>query len=235
MSRRDIIPPSGKCESGFFQLHTYRLLNYRSHTSWPYSFRPPTPPYTNTDPYTAVDGFSDPRLFKRRTRTGKKEGVRCRYAPCVLRSLGHRRSGLQPSPPVPRPTPDGYSAALHSRACRPDDPLRRSSLRRISGYYALRRHPCRDHKPYHPISLGFPDTTQTSRGKTGRLRCTTTESNALALHGRELRGHMPARPAGQASYPVPVHRIAALLHAYFRRCVATRPFASLSIRRHRAG
>lgn len=152
-----------------------------------------------------------------------KEGVRCRCAPCVLRSLGHRLSGLHPSLPIPRPTPDGYSAALHSRACRPDDPLRRSSLRRISGNYALRRHPCRDHRPYDPISPGFPDTTQTSRGKTGRLRCTTTESIALALHGRELRGHMPARPAGQASYPVPVHRIAALLHAYFGRYLAAAP------------
>ena len=32
-----------------------------------------------------------------------------------------------------------------------------------------------------------------------------------------------ARPVGQASYPVLVHRVAALLHACFRPCLATSP------------
>ena len=38
-------------------------------------------------------------------------GVRGRHAPCGLRFLGLRRSGLHPSPPAPRPVPTGYSAA----------------------------------------------------------------------------------------------------------------------------
>ena len=38
-------------------------------------------------------------------------GVRVRRAPCGLRSLGCRGSGLHPSPPAPRPAPTGCSAA----------------------------------------------------------------------------------------------------------------------------
>ena len=46
------------------------------------------------------------------------------------------------------------------------------------------------------LSPGFPDTAQTSRGKTNRLHRTPAEFTTPALDGRGLRGHWPARPAG---------------------------------------
>ena len=86
------------------------------------------------------------------------------------------------------------------------------------------------------LGLGIPDTAQTSRGKTGRLRRTPAESTIPALDGYGLRGHLPARPAGQMSYPVLVHRVAALLHASLSDPASRRrPCASLILRRHRAG
>ena len=73
------------------------------------------------------------------------------------------------------------------------------------------------------LSPGIPDTTQTSRGKTDRLRRTPAESTAPDLDGYGLRGRRHARPAGSASYSVLVHRVAVLLHASFRPRLATAP------------
>src|ERR671928_2203206 len=68
----------------------------------------------------------------------------------------------------------------------------------------------------------MPDPAQISRGKTDRLRRTPAGSTTPALDGPGLRDHVPARPAGSASYPVLVHQAAALLRASFRpRLTAT--------------
>ena len=53
------------------------------------------------------------------------------------------------------------------------------------------------------------------------LRRTPAEFTTPTLDGYGLRDHLLARPVGQASYPVLVHRVAALLHASFRPCLAT--------------
>ena len=75
----------------------------------------------------------------------------------------------------------------------------------------------------NPLSPGLPDTAQTSRGKIDRLHRTPAGFTTPALDGYGLRDHLLARPAGQASYPVLVHRVAALLHASFRPRLATTP------------
>ena len=72
-------------------------------------------------------------------------------------------------------------------------------------------------------SVPLRDTSQTSRGKTSRLRRTPAEFTTPTLDDYGLRDHLLARPVGQASYPVLVHRVAALLHASFRPCLATSP------------
>ena len=75
-----------------------------------------------------------------------------------------------------------------------------------------------------PLSPGIPNTTQTSRGQTDRLHRTPAGFTTPDLDGRGLRGHWPARPARQASYPVPVHRVCGfLLHASFRPRLAATP------------
>ena len=56
-----------------------------------------------------------------------------------------------------------------------------------------------------------------------RLQRATAEFTTSALDGYGLRGHLPARPAPYASYPVLVHRLASLLHASFRPRLATTP------------
>jgi hypothetical protein len=63
---------------------------------------------------------------------------------------------------------------------------------------------------------------QTSRGKFNRLQRATAGFTTSALDGYGLRGHVPARPAPYASYPVLVHRLASLLHASFRPRIATK-------------
>ena len=95
----------------------------------------------------------------------------------------------------------------------------------------------------HPLLISAPrsrplriaqsppgDTAQTSRGKTSRLHRAPAEFTSPALDDYGLRDHLPARPAGQASYPILVYRVAALLRASFRPCLATQPlhFANAS-------
>ena len=69
------------------------------------------------------------------------------------------------------------------------------------------------------------DTAQISRGKLDRLPRSPADLLSQALDSRGLRGHPPARPAWAASYPVLVHRVAALLPRPlpFRRRLATTP------------
>ena len=64
---------------------------------------------------------------------------------------------------------------------------------------------------------------QTSRGRTASLHRTPAGFTALALDGYGLRDLMLTRPANSASYPVPVRRVATLLHASFRPRLATTP------------
>ena len=47
-----------------------------------------------------------------------------------------------------------------------------------------------------PLSPGLPDTAQTSRGKTDRLRRIPAGFTLPALDGSGLRDHALARPAG---------------------------------------
>ena len=81
-----------------------------------------------------------------------------------------------------------------------------------------------------PAQSGIPDTTQTTRGKLDHLHRTPAEFTTPTLDGSGLRNQLLARPAGQASYPVVVHRVAALLHASFGPRLAAMPlrFASPS-------
>jgi hypothetical protein len=72
-------------------------------------------------------------------------------------------------------------------------------------------------------SVRKPDTAQTSRGKFERLRRISAKFTGPVFDGPGLRGSLPVRPAGKASYLVFVHRIAALLHASFRPRLATTP------------
>ncbi len=75
-----------------------------------------------------------------------------------------------------------------------------------------------------------PDTQQTSRGKLARLPHAPAGFTPTPLGGCGLRRSSPTRPGVTASYPVLVHRVAALLQASFRpRLAATPlPFASTS-------
>ena len=74
-----------------------------------------------------------------------------------------------------------------------------------------------------PLSPGLPDTTQTSRGKIDRLHCTPAGFTTPALDGCGLRDLWLARPTGQASYPVLVHRVTALIRSSFRLRLAATP------------
>jgi hypothetical protein len=58
---------------------------------------------------------------------------------------------------------------------------------------------------------------QISRGKTTRLPRTAAGFTPESLDGYRLREIWPTRLASHASYPVLVHQLAGLLHAFFRR------------------
>src|SRR5215467_6965761 len=64
---------------------------------------------------------------------------------------------------------------------------------------------------------------QASPGKLDRLRRTPAGSTALAFDGTGLRDSSPARPTKDASYPVSVRQVAALLRTSFRRHLAMTP------------
>ncbi len=64
-----------------------------------------------------------------------------------------------------------------------------------------------------PPQSPFGDTAQTSRGKTVSLHRALAGFTALALDGYGLRDLVLTRPTSPASYPVPVRRVATLLHA----------------------
>jgi hypothetical protein len=65
--------------------------------------------------------------------------------------------------------------------------------------------------------------TQASPGKFDRLPRIPAGSTALAFDGYGLRDASPARPAGDASYPVSVRQAAVLLHTSFRHRLAVMP------------
>src|SRR5262245_19614314 len=71
---------------------------------------------------------------------------------------------------------------------------------------------------------------QASRGKFDRLPRAPAGSTPQALDGCGLCGESSARPTWTASYPISVRQVADLLHAAFRRRLATTPlrFASTS-------
>ena len=83
----------------------------------------------------------------------------------------------------------------HER-CRPTDPVRRSGLRRRAGYYASADFCAAVTGLADPLSPGFPDTAQTSRGKTDRLRRIPAGFATPAVDGCGLRDFTLARPAG---------------------------------------
>ena len=61
------------------------------------------------------------------------------------------------------------------------------------------------------LSRGLRTRRRPPEVRTNRLHRTPAEFTTRALDGGGLCGHLPARPAGKASYPVLVHRVAALL------------------------
>src|SRR5262249_31853977 len=81
-----------------------------------------------------------------------------------------------------------------------------------------------------PRRTSVRDMTQASRGKFDRLPRTPAGCTHQALDGCGLRGHLSARPTWDASDPVSVRQVAVLVHASFRRRLATTPlrFASTS-------
>ena len=83
-----------------------------------------------------------------------------------------------------------------------------------------------------PYGLLSPptDTTQISRGKSHHLHRTPAGSTAWTLDGYGLRDLLLTRPVQAASYPIPVRRVAALLHASFRPHLTMTPlrFANTS-------
>src|SRR5262249_34858422 len=81
-----------------------------------------------------------------------------------------------------------------------------------------------------PRRTSVRDMTQASRGQSDRLRRTPAGWTPQALDGCGLCGHLSARPTGTASDPVSVRQVAVLVHAAFRRRLATTPlrFASTS-------
>ena len=64
---------------------------------------------------------------------------------------------------------------------------------------------------------------------------TLAEFTVLALDGYGLRDLMLTRPARPASYPVPVRRVATLLHVSFRPRLATTPLRLLTLLLHQDG
>src|SRR5258706_12123362 len=64
---------------------------------------------------------------------------------------------------------------------------------------------------------------QASPGKLDCCHRIPAGSTALALDGSGLRDSLPARPAKDASYPVSVRQVAALLRTSFRRHLAMTP------------
>src|SRR3954447_9528707 len=81
-----------------------------------------------------------------------------------------------------------------------------------------------------PRRMSVRDMTQASRGKFDRLPRTPAGCTHQALDGCGLCGHLSARPTWDASNPVSVRQVAVLVHASFRRRLATTPlrFASTS-------
>src|SRR6516162_2532451 len=81
-----------------------------------------------------------------------------------------------------------------------------------------------------PRRTSVRDMTQASRGKFDRLPRTPAGCTHQALDGCGLCGHLSARPTWDASNPVSVRQVAVLVHASFRRRLATTPlrFASTS-------
>ena len=74
------------------------------------------------------------------------------------------------------------------------------------------------------------DASQISRGKPNDLHRTPAGFTAQALDGSGLRDLSLTRPTWTASYPIPVRRVAALLHASFRPHLTMTPlrFANTS-------
>src|SRR4051794_6538721 len=81
-----------------------------------------------------------------------------------------------------------------------------------------------------PRQTSVRDRAQASRGKFDRLPRTPAGSTPQALDGSGLCGQLSARPTWTACYPVSVRQVAVLVHAAFRRRLATTPlrFASTS-------
>ena len=77
--------------------------------------------------------------------------------------------------------------------------------------------------PHGSLSPLLRDRTQISRGKSDRLHRTPAGSTALALDGSGLCDQLSARPTKDASYPVAVRQVAALIHASSRPRLATTP------------
>ena len=124
-------------------------------------------------------------------------GVRVRRAPCGLRSLGCRGSGLHPSPPDPKASSNWMFCRLVRMSVAVL--LTLSVVRAFAGEPATM--PSADFCAAvtglaDPLSPGLPDTAQTSRGKTDRLGRIPAGFTLPALDGSGLRDHA-ARSSGR--------------------------------------
>ena len=99
-----------------------------------------------------------------------------------------------------------------------------------AGLLLMRQGPCGLPALFGPSVLADFCADADLRGKLDHLHRTPAEFTTPTHHGSGLRNQLLARPAGQASYPVLVHRVAALLHASSGPRLAAMPlrFASPS-------
>jgi hypothetical protein len=93
-------------------------------------------------------------------------------------------------------------------------------------------------KPLDSTSPDSETAIQASRGKPfpyTDFRCATAGFTLPALGEYGLRHLRPTRPAFSPTYPVPVRRLAPLLHASFRPCFTSTPLRFAHLHLHQVG
>src|ERR1700682_2162466 len=142
-------------------------------------------------------------------------GVRHRFSPSGLRSLGRRRFGLHPLPRCPSSARPDSSAAWPVRDRRSTCLFHRSGLRRVAPATMPSADFCA------AIRTPFDDLSQGQQRSPLEVRSIACTSRLPDLPPRPLMvvdfavGSLLVRP-GRPRYPVLVHQATVLLHASFR-------------------